>query len=105
MASTSHATLIDGYDEQPYFDNGWSAASQHAQPNFVGQDVSLSNMVPEASTAILTPSSSKSLFYFETLRIQGTHRLQTVPIDYWWLNRNEPSINTSYVVSMRACSP
>lgn len=105
MASTSYATHIDGYDRQPYFDNDWPAVSQYAQPNFLGQDVSFSDTVPEASTAILTPSSSKSLFYFETLRIQSTHQLQTVPLDYWWSNQNQSSIGTSYVVSMGACSP
>lgn len=107
VASTSYATRINGHDEQPYFDNDWPAIDQHAQPhntNFLGQNVSFYNTVPEASTAIPTPSSGKSLFYFETHRIQSAYRSQTVPLDYWWSNQNQSSISTSCVVSMRACS-
>ena len=105
MASTSYATGIDGYDKQPYLDNDWPAVSQYAQPDFLGQDFSFSNTIPEASTAILTPSSGKSLFYFETRRIRSTYRSQTVPLDYWWSNQNQPSTSTPYVVSMGTCSP
>ena len=75
MASaTSYETQANGYGQPSYTEQYWPAVGQQAQSYYSGfsgyDSYFASTVAPETSTAIPTPSSGKSLLYFETSKIK-----------------------------------